>query len=99
MNAAISAVNVSETIKVLQKHGMESETAMHLIADVVSEIVPFDEQQALTTAVLDKRTSKLGLSLRDRACLSLAHHLDLQAVTADKTWSKLKIDIPILVIC
>jgi len=97
-HSVMSAVNVSEVIKILQKNHVEGSVARHLITDVLGEIIPFDEKQAYTAAILDQTTSKLGLSLGDRACLSLAQHLNAQILTADKIWSKLKFSVSIEVI-
>ncbi len=43
-------------------------------------------------------TQPLGLSLGDRACLALALGRQIPAVTADRTWARLKIGVPVQVI-
>ena len=45
-----------------------------------------------------RSTRKLGLSFGDRACLALAHLSDATALTADRSWSRLELDIAIEVI-
>ena len=44
---------------------------------------------------LVQKTSSLGLSLGDRACLALAIALDAPVYTTDRLWKKLKLSIPI----
>lgn len=96
--SVMSTVNVTEVATVLHKHGIKIETTKRLIADILAEILVFDEAQAFTAAELNPLTSKFGLSLGDRACLSLAKHLKLPILSADKVWSKLKIDADIKII-
>lgn len=97
-HSVMSAVNVSESIAILQKHNVAATTAQLFIDDMLAEIIPFNKEQALGAAILHKHTSKFGLSLGDRACLNLASQLNLPVLTADKVWSKVKIDIPIHII-
>lgn len=97
-HSVISTVNVAEVVSVLHRHDIEVEAARHMIKGIVFAIVPFDEQQAFTAASFNKLTHKFGLSLGDRACLSVAQHLKLPALSADKLWSKLKIGIDIRII-
>jgi PIN domain nuclease of toxin-antitoxin system len=48
--------------------------------------------------VLRDATRALGLSSGDRACLALAQSLGAVALTADRSWSRLNLDIAIEVI-
>lgn len=50
------------------------------------EVVALDEQAARQTAWLRTNTRHLGLSLGDRACLSLAVTLNATVFTADHPW-------------
>lgn len=97
-HSVMSTVNVAEAVTVLQNHGIDNSTARNFIADILGQILPFEEDQAFTAAALNKLTSKFGLSLGDRACLSVAHHLKLPVLSADKLWSKLNIDVVIKMI-
>lgn len=96
--SVMSTVNIAESFTSLQKHGLDIQTARVIITDLLFEVVPFDESQAFIAAQLHKSTSQFGLSLGDRACLSVALHLKIPVLTADKLWSKLKLDIPIQII-
>jgi PIN domain nuclease of toxin-antitoxin system len=56
---------------------------------------PFTADQAEIAANLVRKTRSLGLSLGDRACLALAIKLGCPAWTADRSWKKLSLDVPI----
>ena len=96
--AAISAVNLSEVIAQLIKHGMPEKIALSAINNLGLRIVPFDTDSAYNTALLIKTTSKAGLSLGDRACLALAQSLKVPAITADRAWNKLDVAVTIKLI-
>jgi len=55
----------------------------------------FTEQQAETAAKLWIDTRRLGLSLGDRACLSLALERSLPILTADRAWETLCLGLDI----
>lgn len=56
---------------------------------------PLDESQARRIATLRPVTREAGLSLADRACLALAHALDLPAYTADGAWRDVDAEVPV----
>jgi len=91
-NAIISAVNVSEVIAVLTNIGISFEEAENMAFEFVDEIIPFDAKQASEAAFLRKETKSYGLSFGDRACLSLTKLQHAEALTADKTWGRLKLE-------
>ena len=53
---------------------------------------------ALDTAELRRLTADHGLSLGDRACLALAKALGGTAVTADRNWTQIGLDIDVRLI-
>jgi PIN domain nuclease of toxin-antitoxin system len=61
-------------------------------------LVPYDDDQARETARLRPRTSRLGLSLADRAALALARLRGLPVLTTDRAWRSLHLSIKIEVI-
>lgn len=94
----ISAVNLSEVVAKLCEAGMP-EKAIHQALQLLGlEIVPFDEGQAYQAGLLRAATQDMGVSLGDRACLSLAKMLGVVALTADKAWVGLSIGATIKVI-
>jgi ribonuclease VapC len=98
--AAISAVNLSEVVAKLAEQGRPEQAireALELLA-VKLDVVEFDEQLAYRAGLLRPLTRQAGLSLGDRACLALAERLDVPALTTDRAWAGLRLDIKIQVI-
>jgi ribonuclease VapC len=94
----ISAVNLSEVIAKLCDAGMPEKAIHQALQPLGIEIVPFDEEQAYQAGLLRTSTQDFGISLGDRACLSLAKKLCIDALTADKAWTELSIGTMIKVI-
>ncbi len=96
--AIMSAINLSEVLAILYEEEIPESQVDLDIANLITKIIDFDQQQALIAAKLRKHTKQYGLSLGDRACLALAESLALPVLTADKHWSKLKLDLEIRMI-
>ena len=92
--AIMSSLNYSEVAAVLARK-MPRETIVTLLAKLISEIVPFDEDQALEVGILYKETKSAGLSMGDRACITLAKLRKMPVLTADKEWAKLNLGVEI----
>ena len=88
----MSSINVSETASILLESEMTAQEVQECLLPLISDIVPFDEEQAFKTAELRKQTKNHGLSLGDRACISLGMKMGLPVYTADKVWKKLQLD-------
>lgn len=96
--AVISAVNLSEVVAKLCEVGI-SENVVHQVLEPLGlEVVPFSEEQAYQAGLLCASTRCAGISLGDRACLSLGKMLGAVTLTADKTWAALSIGTTIRVI-
>jgi PIN domain nuclease of toxin-antitoxin system len=93
--AVISAVNLAEIQTVLVNRGIAPDDAWRDASSPVRDVAAFTEDQARTTGSLVDRTRALGLSLGDRACLSLGMSLGAPVYTANRAWKKLKLGIPI----
>ncbi len=93
--AAISAVNLSEVVAKLADAGMPKRAIRNALHTLPLEVVPFDTEQAYEAGGLRPDTREIGLSLGDRACLSLARILDLPALTVDRSWTQLSIGITV----
>lgn len=93
--SAISTVNLAEVVGKLSDGGMPEEAIRTAVGSLGLEIVPFDEEMSYKAGLLYPSTHRRGLSLGDRACLSLAVSLNRPAVTADRTWSRLKLGIDV----
>ena len=94
----ISAVNLSEVVAKLCDAGMPEKAIHQALQPFGIEIVPFDEEQAYQAGLLRTSTQDFGISLGDRACLSLAKKLGIDALTADRAWTELSIGTTIKVI-
>ncbi len=56
------------------------------------------QEQAFLAGELHRQTRPLGLSLGDCACLVLARSRGLPALTADRAWQGLPLDLEIVLI-
>ncbi|MGH2882018.1 MAG: PIN domain-containing protein [Solirubrobacteraceae bacterium] len=92
--AVISTVNLSEVAALLVRHGQEPEKTLAPVREQIS-VELFTPEDALTTAKLSQLTAPKGLSLGDRACLALAKRLATRAVTAERAWAQLEVDVQI----
>jgi PIN domain nuclease of toxin-antitoxin system len=92
--AVMSSVNLSEVATLLVRHGQDpSKTLLPVLEQVSVEAFTVDD--TLAAAALSPRTAPNGLSLADRACLALAKRLNAPAVTADRAWSQLDINVAV----
>ena len=95
IGAIISTVNIAEVVSKLSDTGIP-EAAIGQALDLLSlEIVDFNRTLTHQTGMLRPHTKHLGLSLGDRACLALARTRNLPALTTDRAWEKLQIDVTI----
>ena len=96
--SAISTVNLAEVVTRLVDWGIPIDDARTLIADMRMEVANFDEYFAYRTGEIRTATRRRGLSLGDRACLTLARRLDVPVFTADRSWADLDIGVEIRLI-
>jgi len=99
----LSAVNMCEVLGKLCEKGMPIREAQAAVEDMGLSIIDFDKPQAGMAAFLKARTSTIGASLGDRACLALAERvIRAQATpvvfTAEKAWARLKWPFKVVVI-
>lgn len=87
--ASISAVNFCEVVGKLRDGGMPEEAIYETLDPLELDIVQFDTMLAYLAGLLRPLTKNAGLSLADRACLALAQHLNLPALTTDRVWKDL----------
>lgn len=96
--ACISTVNLAEVVGRFTRDGHEALDVLRHISSTSIEIVPFTAADAALTAALLPRTHRFGLSLGDRACLSLALARSIPAFTADRAWKHLGVGVEVQVI-
>ncbi|MBN1369816.1 MAG: type II toxin-antitoxin system VapC family toxin [Dehalococcoidaceae bacterium] len=94
----ISSVNLSEVAAKLFELGMPEKVVHRLLQSLGLDVVSFDEDQAFRAGSLRALTRDAGISLGDRACLSLARDLGLAVITADKAWRGLLPDVTVKLI-
>ena len=93
-----STVNLAEVGAVLSDRGLADDEIQAVTIKLGVKSVPFDLNQAQISAELRRVTRSMGLSLGDRACLALAKSTALPALTADRTWLEIGLDVEIDVI-
>ena len=93
--AVISAVNLAEVVSKLVDRGMPEAQIFDDLGELDLSHVPFDVQQAYATGLLRTATRPRGLSLGDRACLSLAMQLASPVITADRVWTELDLGVEV----
>jgi ribonuclease VapC len=93
--AAISSVNLSETVAKLRDGGIPELEVRARRNGLNLDIVSFDEEAAYDAGFLRPTTRAAGLSLGDRACLALALRLGLTVLTADRPWSAVSVGVTI----
>jgi ribonuclease VapC len=86
--SCISAVYLAETISKMVEHGKPLDEIVYQIERLHIPVIPFDAAQAKMVASLWKATRVAGVSLGDRACLSLALQTSLPALTTERDWGK-----------
>jgi ribonuclease VapC len=82
----ISSVNFAEVVGHYAKHEASESQIRELLRPLPLVIIPFDEAAAFRAGLLRPLGESVGLSLGDRACLSLARFEGRPAVTADRAW-------------
>lgn len=93
--AVISTVNLAEVVTRLSLLGMPDEQIRTTLSLLGLRVEPFDEEQAFHAGLLSAQMHSLGLSLGDRACLTLASVTEATVVTADRVWSDLDLGMKI----
>lgn len=96
--ACMSAVNVAEVVSKLTDKGFSEVEIREVFEALKLLIIPFDEEQGFIAGLLRANTKSLGLSLGDRACLSLAIKQKLLILTADRVWAELRLGLNIQII-
>ena len=80
------------------RDGHDANIVYQRLATTTIEIVPFIAADARLVAELLPLTQARGLSLGDRACLALARRRGIPALSADRSWAELPLDIDIKLI-
>ncbi len=87
--AMISAVSRSEVAQKLGAKGGDPEQLGEWVLALGLRVEPFERIGAYAAAALYAATVRSGLSLGDRACLTLAMLRGVPVLTADRAWSEI----------
>lgn len=90
VGAVMSAANLAEVTSRVAERGISGELIAQRLMTVGLQIVPFTDVDVRIVGSLRPRTRRLGLSLGDRACLSLAIRLESPVLTADRAWASVR---------
>jgi len=90
--AVIGAVNLAEIVSKLRDKGVGEADVEAMLALFNLDVRPLTAMQAFRAGHLRDVTRHSGLSLGDRACLSLAMELGAVALTADREWQQIEAD-------
>jgi ribonuclease VapC len=96
--SCMSAVNLSEVLGLFARDGKDTHIVASWLRQLPVEIVPFSSEEAVEAAALRCKTDSHGLSLGDRACLSLGLTRAIPVLTADKAWKKIGLPLDIRLI-
>ena len=96
--SVISSVNWAEVLQRAVSAGLEVRGKREDMESLGLQIHHFTAEDAESTARLWPMGRRVGLSMGDRACLSLAQRLGLPAVTADRVWATLDLDVEVRLI-
>lgn len=96
--ALIGAVNLSEVVAKLQEQGVPDSLIDESLDDLGLTVIPFDADLAMRAGKLRAMTRRSGLSLGDRACLALAMTTGATALTTDRAWAGLSLDVGVQVV-
>ena len=86
--SVISSVNLAEVVNKLALKTPSVDAARGYLALMELKVEDWTEELAYRSAEFTQFNRSHGLSLGDRACLTLAKHLGVTAVTADRTWRR-----------
>lgn len=86
----MTLVNLAEVVTVMMRKGYSPQDADDLTAAI--HICPLTKDMANLAGQLNAMTQPYGLSLGDRMCLAAGLLSDMQILTADSAWNKLKLE-------
>ncbi len=94
----LSAVNACEVVTGLIGRGTPPDTASQMVRNLTCQPIAVDTELGLRAGQLIVLTRSKGLSLGDRICLALAEREGVPALTADRAWAELGLDIKVSLI-
>jgi ribonuclease VapC len=96
--SVMSSVNWAEVIQKSIAAGVDVDGMLDDLQVLGLRVEPFLPEDGEVAGRLWKQTRKAGLSLGDRACLSLGLRLGADVLTSDRAWATLNLAMNIQVI-
>lgn len=93
--AVISSVNWAEVVQKSIAAGVNVDGMREDLEALGLAILPFTAEEAEIAGRLWQQTRQVGLSLGDRACLSVGFRLKAPVLTADRIWATLNLPITV----
>ncbi|MFW6358535.1 MAG: type II toxin-antitoxin system VapC family toxin [Chroococcales cyanobacterium] len=91
----MSSVNWAEVMQKSVAAGVEVDGLLHDLQALGLRIEPFTVEDGEMTGRLWEQTRQAGLSLGDRACLSLGLRLGVPVLICDRAWASLSLSVKI----
>jgi len=91
--ATMTTFNLAEVVGHFAKLGASRDDIDALLASLPITYVAPDESLAIEAGLMLTTTLKAGLSLGDRFCLALARATNATALTADRAWKDLAVEL------
>ena len=83
--------------KSIDKQGLTIDECKNIMTMSGIKIINFDDKQALIAANIYPQTKAFGLSLGDRACITLALIKHYPILTCDKIWEKIDLNMKFII--
>lgn len=96
--AVMSSVNWAEVVQKSVAAGVNVDGMREDLEALGLEIVSFTPEDGEMAGRLWLQTRQAGLSLGDRACLSLGMRLDVPVLTSDSIWATLGLPLDVQII-
>ncbi len=96
--SVMSSVNWSEVVQKSIAARVEVDGILDDLPDLGLMVEPFTPEDGEMAGRLWEQTRQAGLSLGDRACLSLGLRLGVSILTCDRAWATLTLSLDVQVI-
>jgi len=96
--AVVSTLVVAEVVSWLALRNTPAGEVYRTIEDFRLAVEPFHHARAIAAGFLITKTRRRGLSLADRACLTLAIELGLPVMTGDRAWRDIDLGVDVRLI-
>lgn len=96
--SVMSSVNWAEVVQKSLAAGVEVEGMLDDLQALGLRVEPFTPEDGELTGRLWEQTRQAGLSLGDRACLSLGLRSQFPVLTGDRAWASLSLSLDVQVI-